>query len=522
MYNVGIVGFGVVGRSILSFLNEKKGQAINHDDHEIMRLSIWDARVLSAEEQLFINDYGASVIDPAQVSLEDFLRNNDYIVASPGVDLNDYQKYHNKFLCELDFFSTFFSKPVIAITGALGKTTTTKLLGKLTSLVSYLSLEQKKGTQQNKFKDYFGNTKAITSVIGGNIGIGMLDLVKQQESYDLGVLELSSFQLELNKKFAPDIAIFTNFYANHLDRHKTLEAYFEAKFSIIRYQRPDQIAILSLDLLTGDGAHLLNNYLPAVKSQVCFVAQELPDQELLKKINRPEYLLFYVKEHNLYVTSVRNSTCEQAFKLFDLTVLPATTFLSNWLQILTTLYILGADLLALEHIFKTDRQAFVLDDHHHRVEYFATINHVDFYNDSKSTVIQATQAAVEQLARHNKPIILILGGLSKGVDRSPLVSYLKTIKNIKKVYCFGKDSDVFLSNYSDARTGEAVGRLEVQERNIGCTYFPTLEEIIQDIKKTMKPGDLVLFSPSGSSFDLFKNYEHRGQVFKDLVLRLKA
>jgi len=510
MYNVGIVGFGVVGKSILSFLNEKKGQAVNHDDHEIMRLSVWDARALSSEEQVFITDYGAAVIDPSEVSLEDFLKNNDYIVASPGIDLNDYQQYNNKFLCELDFFSTFFSKPVIAITGALGKTTTTKLLGKLTSLVSYLPVNlpvnKNAVNKKSKFRDYFSEKKAIVSVIGGNIGIGMLDLVKQQESYDLGVLELSSFQLELNKKFAPDIAIFTNFYANHLDRHKTLEAYFEAKFSIMRYQRIDQVAILSLELFTGDAAELMSTYLPSVKSQLCFVTPELPDQAILKKINRPEFSLFFVKDNNLCMTVVRDGFCDrvydEAIALFDLQVLPPITFLANWLQILTTLYVLGADLRALENIFKTDGQAFRLDDHHHRVEHCATVNGVDFYNDSKSTVIQATQAAVEQLARNNKPLILILGGLSKGVDRFPLIAYLKTIKNIKKIYCFGKDCSVFTDG--------------------PCTYFPTLEETIKDIAKIMKPGDQVLFSPSGSSYDLFKNYEHRGQVFKDLVLRLKA
>ena len=506
MYNVGIVGFGVVGKSILSFLNEKKGQAVNHDDHEIMRLSVWDARALSSEEQVFINDYGAAVIDPTQVTLEDFLKNNDYIVASPGIDLNDYQQYNNKFLCELDFFSTFFSKPVIAITGALGKTTTTKLLGKLTSLVSYLPVNKNAANKKSKFQDYFSEKKAIVSAIGGNIGIGMLDLVKQQESYDLGVLELSSFQLELNKKFAPDIALFTNFYANHLDRHKTLEAYFEAKFSIIRYQRSNQVAVLSLDLLTGEAAELMSKYLPVVKSQLCFVAQELPDNKILEKIKRPEISLFFVKDNSLFMTLVCNGVCGQEVALFDLQVLPTITFLANWLQILTTLYVLGADLPALENIFKTDGQAFMLDDHHHRVEYFATINGVDFYNDSKSTVIQATQAAVERLASNNKPIILILGGLSKGVDRSPLIAYLKTVKNIKKIYCFGKDCDVFTDNFLST----------------SCTYFPTLEETIQESTKTMKPGDQVLFSPSGSSYDLFKNYEHRGQVFKDLVLRLKA
>jgi len=504
MYNVGIVGFGIVGKSILSFLNEKKGQAVNHDDHDIMRLSVWDARALSNEEQAFIHDYGATATDATVVSLEDFLKNNDYIVASPGVDLNDYQQYHNKFLCELDFFSTFFSKPVIAITGALGKTTTTKLLGKLTSLVSYLPAD-KTGDKKRLFRDYFGEKKSITSVVGGNIGVGMLDLVKQQELYDLGVLELSSFQLELNKKFAPDIAIFTNLYANHLDRHKTLEAYFEAKFSIIRYQRPDQVAVLSLDLLTGQAADLMNKYLADIKSQICFVAQTLPDQSILKNINRSDYCLFFTNNNALWVTSVHHGVCSEAIKLFNLQVLPEITFLANWLHVLTTLYILGADLPVLENIFKTDGKAFALDDHHHRVEHFATINGVDFYNDSKATVIQSTEAAVARLANNKKPMILILGGLSKGVDRSPLIAYLKTVQEIKKIYCFGKDCDVFTEGLLGA-----------------CTYFPTLEETIQDITKTMKPGDQVLFSPGGASYDLFKNYEHRGQVFKDLVLRLRA
>jgi len=493
MYNIGIVGFGVVGRSILTFLNEKKGQAVNQDDHDIMHVSVWDARLLSGDEQAFIKDYGAAVADPSAVSLEEFLKKNDYIVASPGIDLNAYQQYSNKFLCELDFFSTFFAKPTIAITGSLGKTTITKLLGNLTSLVSYLPQ-----SEQSRFIQHFGGQEKISSVVGGNIGIGMLDLVGQQEAYDLGVLELSSFQLELNKKFSPDIAILTNIYANHLDRHQTIAAYGDAKLNVMRYQRPGQVAVLPFDLLVGDTVP--NTSLLEIKSKVCVVASHLPDQSELKKIKREEYFLFYAHENVLWTTTVKQGICDQPLQLFDLRVLPSVTFLTNWLQVLTTLYVLGADLPALEQYFMAQGADFLLDDHHHRVEHFVTINGVEFYNDSKSTVIQATQAAVEKLSANGKPLILIVGGLGKGVDRSPLMTYLRSVKNLKKIYCFGKDCSVFSS----------------------CAYFPTLEETVADIATIMQPGDQVLFSPSGTSFDLFKNYEHRGKVFKELVLRLKT
>ncbi|MFA6527678.1 MAG: hypothetical protein WCT20_04605, partial [Candidatus Babeliales bacterium] len=184
-------------------------------------------------------------------------------------------------------------------------------------------------------------------------------------------------------------------------------------------------------------------------------------------------------------------------RVCNLVHLPPITFIENWMQVLAALYFLRADIGSLEAVLASGVD--LLDDHHHRVEHFATINGVDFYEDSKSTVIQATQAAVGRLALQHRPLVVILGGMSKGVDRRPLMEYLKTVSEVKKVCCFGSECGAF----------------------VGAVCCATLDAIVNDIKATMRPGDIVLFSPSGASFDFFDNYKHRGQVFKELVLSIK-
>jgi UDP-N-acetylmuramoylalanine-D-glutamate ligase len=216
----------------------------------------------------------------------------------------------------------------------------------------------------------------------------------------------------------------------------------------------------------------------------------LPQSEILKP-----YRIFYRQENNIILFDSSNN---QTTVIFDMSVLPDVTFVQNWIFIIAGLYLLGADLPALQSFFEKEGKDFVIDDHHHRVEYFATVNGVKFYDDSKATVIQSALAAVKSLINKG-PVYLILGGLNKGVDRSPIIPELAKIKELKKVYCYGPACSDF---------GSAV-----------CN-FGSLEEIIQDITKNMQPGDQVLFSPSGTSFDFYKNYKQRGQAFKDLVLKL--
>ena len=160
---------------------------------------------------------GAAAIEP-------FLAAHDQILVSAGIDLRPYEKFAHKFIGELDLFAQEWRKPFIAITGTVGKTTVTHILG---TVLQHLGKK---------------------AVIGGNIGVGLCDLLETAQDAELAVVEVSSFQLELSKSFAADLAIWTNFSPNHLDRHGTLEAYRDAKNKIITMQRAGQKALVPITL----------------------------------------------------------------------------------------------------------------------------------------------------------------------------------------------------------------------------------------------------------------------------------
>ena len=499
MYKLGIVGFGIVGKSALAFLNRQKARTVapagegvlldEATEAECYQINIWDERPLGMDEQEIIKIYKAGIVDSQTVGLDDFIKSNDYVIASPGVNINDFKHHSDKFLCELDFFSVFFNKPVIAITGSFGKTTITKLLGKLINAVPVQYAQAMiHGIQPGHL---------LHSAVGGNVGVGMLDLIQQQDAYDLAVLELSSFQLELNKKFAPDLALLTNFYPNHLDRHQTELEYFEAKFNLFRFQREHQYTLFDADILRGSAGQWLNDRLETLKSSVYFFTAHVFDDMLLSMIKRPNYGVFYCDGSWICQADVKDGLVTIRERLFDMSIVPDITFVHNWVAVISSLYLLGTDLKYL-HDFLATTQESLLTDHHHRLEYCATVAGVDFYNDSKSTVMQTTLAAVEKLALQGRPITLIVGGLGKGVDRAPFMATLRAMPGVKRMYCFGKECDV----------------------QWGCLMFQTLEAVMDDIAQTMQSGDIVLLSPGGASYDLFKHYEHRGQVFQQLVHKM--
>jgi UDP-N-acetylmuramoylalanine--D-glutamate ligase len=472
----GIAGFGVVGKSVLKFIQTSLGKttlATLKNSDESLQVLIRDDRKPSEIENLLIKDANAKFFHGDEISLETLVKECDFTLTSPGLDIEECQKHSDKLFCELDLFQLSFHKPVIGITGTLGKTTTTKLTSKLLEL---------------KYK----------VAVGGNIGIGMLDLTQQQDKCDLAVLELSSFQLRLNKKFAPDFAIWTNFYPNHLDLHSNAEDYFDSKFKLFEHQNKNQTAIFSASLLESEFGSRLLQKISKLKSHICIVSETQLSDNVIKKIPCSEITLFFADQNLFYKVQCKNHKNQTPELIFDLAKLPPITFLPNWLQIIAMLHLNKIDLRQLEAYLATTSKQDLVSDHHNRVEHFATINGVDFYNDSKSTVIQATEAAVKMLISQNRPIFLILGGLNKGVDRSPLMATLKAIKQIKQIYCFGPNCSDFCN----------------------ANYFATLEELLVDLKTKIQYNDIVLFSPAGTSFDFFKNYEHRGEVFKDLVLKI--
>ncbi len=490
--NIGILGFGVVGQSTLRFLVEilpsLPSKTLYIKDKEIdlsdVRINVWDEKELSLEERSLVENLGAHYIESKELFL-DFLESNDYIVVSPGVDLRDHSQFSDKWICELDLFSSFCNKTIcnkstVAITGTLGKTTITSMIGRLANLFP------KQNTKQDEKDEKVKN--------GGNIGKGMLELMHGQEGVDLAVLELSSFQLEHSNNFAPDIALWTNFYPNHLDRHSNLGEYFDAKWNIVKYQKKDQVAILPTYIF--EHRRDMAKKLEALESQICFVSPKQPDDKQLEQLKKYSSVLFYAHEDILYISQLIDNNFVSR-KIFDLQNIPKISFVENWIFILSTLCMLGKDLKHVESVAlheKLDLQWKEDSNKSHRMELFTSLSGVDFYNDSKATVIQATKEAFNKLDQNDRPIILIMGGLGKGVDRSYFLRGLPH-KNLKRVFCFGEE-------------GERLG---------GNKSFVTLEETVKAVFEEIKPGDQVLFSPGGSSFDLFKNYKHRGDVYKELI-----
>jgi len=296
------------------------------------------------------------------------------------------------------------------------------------------------------------NRCGIPAIAGGNIGTPMLDLIKVQEKYQFIVLELSSFQLELSHSFAPSIAAITNLFPNHLERHGDLADYARAKGQLLMHQQEDEWAIIPFEYLEA--------FIPYTAHQkVLWLADDT-----------------YLEVITPALTDI--------------------TFAQNWQLIFAILELCGIEPeTALAHC-----TALTIPEH--RFEKISSHNGITFYNDSKATIAESMLESVARLK--NQPIILFLGGLDKGVDRSPSIAQLP--KNVVHVLCFGKEAD-------------AIHALCVKNQ-LQSSAHATLNCAWEACKKIATAGDTVLFSPAGASYDLFKNYEERGTAFKKLVREL--
>lgn len=440
---IGIWGLGVGGTALLTFFAKQGYQ-----------LQVMDKRIPTPAERAFLDSLSIDWI--SQDLAIRFFEYNDLIIPSPGIDISPVAQYHDKFATELDTFYHAWGKQTIAITGSIGKTSLMTLLHDI--LTRY----------------------AVATAVGGNIGIGMMDIVSDEAPTAL--LELSSFQLEHAAHFAPDIAILTNLFANHLDRHKTIDAYFLAKYRLFMHQKPNQIAIIPLEL-----QKLFLKY-PQTNNRPLHFFTTAPDIEF--ESIRTQDTLYYIDATN--IIKFHNGDHKALIKRSEL---PPISYESNWLIIASIL-----DSMQLDTSKVTTFHDLSIPQH--RCQLVRTHAGVSYYNDSKSTVTQATLAAVDKL--QNQPIHLLLGGLSKGVDREPLIAALQG--EIASIICFGKEAEqlhTFCQNYS-----------------IDSHPFATLEEAFAYAHKIAQENEVVLLSPAGSSFDLFKDYQERGERFIKLVHEL--
>lgn len=445
---IGIWGLGIVGRSAVNFLM-----------HHASSVNVMDKKVLNEEEQQFLATNHVSYMQ--QNNLEQFFALNDLILASPGIDVRPFKQYHHKLITELDIVAHYFKKPIIAITGTVGKTTVTHFLS---------TLLQHHG---------------LKIATGGNIGTGMLDLIAQQDTVDYAVLEVSSFQLEHCKSFAPDLAIWTNVYPNHLDRHSTHEEYLHAKMNIFMQQQAHQQSLLPLELAS---------LCPPDKHSAFFSMHRPSDNQ---RAQFQHHKLFWIEDNQIFMA--HNHRLQSLINLEDL---PAASFIENWLIIVAALTLLS---IPLPTIMNTDVALHVPE---HRLEKVATINGITFYNDSKSTITQSTLKAVEMLKGHGN-LIVLLGGINKADDprrnREELIKAL--VGTVSYSACFGKEAAMLheLCENSTMPSG----------------MFNNLDEAFQACVQQAKSGDTILLSPGGSSYDLFAHYQERGKKFKTLVYALQ-
>ena len=443
---IGIWGYGIVGKAVARFLlHHKKPIALFDTD----RIQLSDNYELKSNIVLF------SGLD----QLPEFFKSCAYIIASPGIDLRPYTLYNNHYITELDLFTHYWHKPIIGITGSVGKTSITTILGHLL------------------------NQNNIPTAVGGNIGIGSCDLIAQQETMSRALLELSSFQLEHIQSFRPDIAIISNLYANHLDRHETLDKYWSAKAQITTCQNANDLLIV--DWALKDRVRQLN-----YRGTIWYIGQQsLSSTDTLL----PHEAYWYATEHEIQVVRTNDYQTWQKPK-----VLFSATLTQNALIIFATLMRLCNN-NASQINFDCDNLSLP-----HRRELVANHNNILFINDSKATSTVAMCAAVAQYSP--APTYLLIGGLSKGVDRSNVFTELPD--SVKEIVCFGTEAEELCS--------------AAQKHGHTASAHTDLKSAFAHTTQKATPGSVILLSPAGSSFDLYKNYEERGNHFKQLVQQLRT
>jgi len=378
-------------------------------------------------------------------------RGQDLIVVSPGVPVDaatlvQARSLGEAVIGEIELAAQFLPGPIVAITGSNGKTTTTTLTAEILT------------------------AGGLSTLVGGNIGTPAISLADRAKHDTVIVLEVSSFQLETIQTFRPKIAVVLNVTPDHLDRHRTLEVYVDAKARIFENQRSDDFAVLNEDDPT------CVTMAARAQAQIFWFSRQ-------KEVKQGAW----VRDGNILF---RDSAGQREIMQVSEIPLKGAHNLENVLAAVCASALMGC---APEKIRQAVRNFKAVE---HRLEYVATIRGVDYYNDSKATNVDATIKALESFPAN---IHLILGGKDKGSDYSVLNDLLR--QRVKRVYTIGA----------------AAAKIESQIQGVEVVHAETLENALRKANAVAQPGDVVLLAPACASFDQFKSYEHRGKVFKEIV-----
>lgn len=320
-------------------------------------------------------------------------------------------------------------------------------------------------------KAYFENTFVV-----GNIGNPFADITFETKEDGVVVAELSSFQLETINEFKPKVSAVLNITPDHLNRHHTLENYIAAKERVFENQDESDFCILNYN------DEITRKMADKTKADVIFFS-------LGGKITEG----IYSDEKSIYINALGYN--EKVVDIDELKILGGHN-VENAMAAIGCCAAIGVPLDIIRKVLKEFTAV------EHRIEYVRTINDIEFYNDSKGTNPDASIKAVEAMKR---PICIIAGGYDKGSD---FTEWIDTFKGrVKFVAVIGAVKDKITATLDKA----------------GFTNYKTadtFEEAIDLCYKNAVPGDCVLLSPACASWDMFKSYEQRGEIFKEYVKKL--
>jgi UDP-N-acetylmuramoylalanine--D-glutamate ligase len=438
-----VVGLGKSGLAAALFLRHRGAQVTVSD--------IRSAEALAKDIPALL-DEGINVEAGGHGLLT--FRRQDLIVVSPGVPLNtpelsQVRSFGLPIIGELELAARFLKGKTLAITGSNGKTTTTALLGEI--LVA----------------------AGLPTLVGGNIGVPVIELIEQSTDETWSVLEVSSFQLESTQEFHPAIAVILNITPDHLDRHGSFENYARAKERIFANQDEHDFLVLN-----EDNVRSASSASHSAAKVYMFDIEDPVDQGA------------WVEGGQVVFRAGKDSPVETVIPLSGIP-LKGEHNVENVLAAVCAARLVGVSAEVIRHAIEHFRAV------EHRLEYVATINGVEFYNDSKATNVDATAKAI---ASFPSGIHLILGGKDKNSDYTLLADLLKS--RVKGVYTIGS----------------AAAKIESHLRGVVPIHScDTLDKAVLAAVTAAHPGDVVLLAPACSSFDQFESYEHRGRVFKELV-----
>ena len=315
--------------------------------------------------------------------------------------------------------------------------------------------------------------------LGGNIGIPLFTKIKEMQPENVVVLELSSFQLMTMKK-SPDIAVVTNVTPNHLDIHKSYEEYIEAKKNIFLNQNEDNTLVLNYD------NEITKNFAKTAKSKVIFFSSK----EKIENGVIYDDGIIKISEDGLR---------RHLLKLKD-THLRGTHNAEN----------ICAAVAATKGLVQIEDQINAIKGFEgvpHRIEFVREINGSKWYNDS---IASSPTRTIAGLNSFDEEIVLIAGGYDKHLDYEPIAKPI--LDKVKTLILLGQTSGKILNAVKEKQ-----GELGIK---IDIFKVDTLEEAVEKAKMEAKPNQVVLFSPASASFDMFKNFEERGNKFKELVKNL--